>query len=367
MSLTLEQEALLREMRGTPPTQLEKDLGIPRTTINSFYAREDRNAVMDDCGASDKYQGTRPPQCFAGRGCKACWAVYNQARPGEEVGGNNLFFDNPIRPLDVPIPPQVVRPVGNVRTAMLYGDSQFPFQDDDALSIVHQITQDLKPDTIVYMGDGVDCYSISDYDRNPYRRFNIQDEINQFRRHLAMVRITNPDASIHYLEGNHEDRFRRLLWRLKGTASELLNLDIIKRDLTWPALLGLGELGISFYKYDGSQAHNSILPKFTLIHGNLVRKFGGYSARGEMEKYGTSGASGHCHRLGLTAHAKKDGSYLWAETGCTCQLNAEYTQNPDWQHGCVVATFDTETGAPSLEPVYIYNGLAVWRGNIYRA
>lgn len=332
MSLTLEQEALLREMRGTPPTQLEKELGIPRTTINSFYAREDR-----------------------------------PARPEAEGPYEDLYFDNPVRPLGVPIPPQIVGPPGKMRSAMLYGDSQFPFQDDDALSIVHQITQDLKPDTIVYMGDGVDCYSVSDYDRDPHRRFNIQDEINQLRRHIAMVRITNPQAQIHYLEGNHEDRLRRLLWRLKGPAAELLNLDVVKRELTWPRLLGLDELGISFYKYDGNQAHASILPKFTLIHGNLVRKFGGYTARGEMEKYGTSGASGHCHRLGLTAHAKLDGSYIWAETGCTCKLNAEYSQNPDWQHGCVVATFDTETGAPSLEPVYIYNGLAVWRGNIYRA
>jgi hypothetical protein len=334
----MESRALLKELQGTMTVaEISRSTGIPRTTVREFYEREARNiqAVIE----KDSAEPTPP----------------------------GIYFDNPVRPLEVPISPRIVRPPGKIRTALLYGDTQFPFQDDASLSIVKQISEDLQPDTLVHMGDLVDAYTISDYDRDPHRRFNLQDEINLARQHLAVMRLANPNADFHLLEGNHEDRLRRLLWRLSGPASELLNLDIIKRDLTWPVLLGLPELGISFYKYDGQQAHASILPKFTLIHGNLVRKFGGYSARGEMEKYGTSGASGHCHRLGLTAHAKLDGSYIWAETGCTCKLDAEYSQNPDWQHGCVVATFDTETGAPSLEPVYIYNGLAVWRGNIYKA
>jgi hypothetical protein len=335
----MESRALLKELQGTMSvTEISRSTGIPRTTVREFYEREARN-IQEVI-----------------------------ARDNDEPAPAGVYFDNPVRPLSIEMPPVVtVERDGPVRTALLYGDTQFPFQDDGALSIVQQITRALQPDTIVHMGDLVDCYTISDYDRDPHRRFNLQDEINMARAHLAGMRLIAPDAAFHLLEGNHEDRLRRLLWRLSGPASELLNLDIIKRDLTWPTLLGLPELGISFYKYDGQQAHAHILPKFTLIHGNLVRKFGGYSARGEMEKYGTSGASGHCHRLGLTAHAKLDGSYIWAETGCTCKLDAEYSQNPDWQHGCVVATFDTETGAPSLEPVYIYNGLAVWRGNIYRA
>jgi calcineurin-like phosphoesterase family protein len=279
-----------------------------------------------------------------------------------------VYFDNPIRPLGVPMPEICeVNQSRETQTALIYGDSHFPYQDNAVLDIVRQISQDLKPDTIIHIGDLVDCYPISDYDRNPHRRFNLQDEINQARQHLATMRLYNPQAVFHLFEGNHEDRLRRLLWRMKGPSAELLQLDIVKTGLTWPALLGLPELGIQFYAYDGAQAFSRVLPKFTVIHGNLVRKFGGYSARGEMEKYGTSGASGHSHRLGLTAHRKLDGAYIWIETGCTCKLEAEYVQNPDWQAGCVVMTFDNQTGAPSAEPVYCHNGLAVWRGTTYRS
>jgi len=278
------------------------------------------------------------------------------------------YFDNPIRPLSVPVPPvTTITSDKNTTTALLYGDSHFPYQDDSALDIVRRISRDLQPDVIIHIGDLVDCYSISDYDRNPHRAHTLQAEINQARQHLATMRLNNPQAVFHLFEGNHEDRLRRLLWRLKGTAAELLQLDIVKTGLTWPALLGLPELGIQYYAYDGQQAFSRVLPKFTVIHGNLVRKFGGYSARGEMEKYGTSGASGHSHRLGLTAHRKLDGAYIWIETGCTCKLDVDYVQNPDWQLGCVVMTFDNQTGAPSAEPVYIHNGLAVWRGTTYRS
>lgn len=280
----------------------------------------------------------------------------------------STILDVPVRPLAIPpfeAPPPLdfQRPI----RALLYGDSQFPFQDDGALSIVQQISRDLQPDVIVHMGDIVDCYSISDYDRDPHRSFTLQDEINMARVHLGQMRVTNPRAQFHLYEGNHEDRFRRLLWRLKGTATELLSLNVIQRELTWPRLLGLDQLGVAFYPYNGRQAGTPVLPKFSIVHGNLVRKFSAYSARGQMEKYGRSGASGHTHRLGVHYHQNHSGNYCWFETGCTCKTDAEYTQNPDWQQGCVVATFDPETGAFSPEPIYIHNALAVWRGNIYRA
>jgi hypothetical protein len=280
------------------------------------------------------------------------------------VGG---IFDNPIRPLAVPIPPiPKAVPQDRAITALIYGDTQFPFQDDAALNIVRQISIDVVPDVLVHIGDLVDCYSISDYDRDPRRQFTLQDEINMARQHLVLMRVTNPQARFHLYEGNHEDRLRRMLWRLKGTATELMNLDIIQRELTWPRLLGLDQLGISFYAYNGKQAGVPVLPKFSVIHGNIVRKFSGYTARGEMEKYGRSGASGHTHRLGVHYHQNHSGNYCWFETGCTCKIDPEYVQNPDWQQGCVIATFDPETGAFSPEPVYIHNGLAVWRGKIYR-
>jgi len=277
------------------------------------------------------------------------------------------ILDVPIRPLGVPMPMAAVAPEGETSTALLYGDTHFPNQDDRALSIVGQIAAALKPDVLVHMGDLLDCYLLSRFDKNPERMESLQDEINMARQHLAQMRLLTPNSQFILLEGNHCDRLRRTLWNLEGTAKALTSLTNFRKSLTWPSLLGLSELGVTFAPYDGAQSKQKFLPKWILKHGTIIRKFSGYTARGEMEKYGRSGASGHTHRLGAHFHQDHNGNHCWVETGCTCSLNPEYMVDPDWQQGCVVLTFEPTTGAFQAEPIYIHNGLAVWRGRVYRA
>ena len=282
-------------------------------------------------------------------------------------GGSIL--DVPVRPLGVPMPQKVEVAADDFmrHTALLYGDTHFPNHDPRALTIVSAVAEMLKPDTLVHMGDLLDCYSLSRFDKNPERLETLQDEINMARQHLAQMRLQNPQAAFVLLEGNHENRLRRTLWNLEGTSRALTSLTNFRKALTWPALLGLEEMGITFVSYDGQQAKQKFLPKWILKHGTIVRKYSGYTARGEMEKYGRSGASGHTHRLGAHFHQDHNGNHCWVETGCTCSLNPEYMADPDWQQGCVVLTFEPETGAFQAEPIYIHQGLAVWRGNVLRA
>lgn len=280
---------------------------------------------------------------------------------------NKSLLDLPIRPLGVNVKP-APKPVDTpIITAVLEGDTHFPNQDDDALSIVDQVCSLLRPalNLYVHMGDLQDCYRLSRFDQNPDRLESLQVEINMGRQHLARKRVLLPDTKMVYLEGNHEDRLRRVMWNLKGEAAALTALTNFQKAMTWPALLGLEELGVEFVPYMGSeQARRQFLPKWILKHGTIVRKNSAYTARGEWEKYGRSGSSGHTHRLGMYFHNDHNGSHCWVETGCTCILTPEYVSDPNWQQGCVVLTFDRETGAFQAEPVYIRNKIAVFRGNV---
>jgi len=75
-------------------------------------------------------------------------------------------------------------------------------------------------------------------------------------------------------------------------------------------------------------------------HGDLVRKFASYTAKGEFDKEGMSGASGHSHRLGQHYVRKRGGFYTWLESGCLCDLNPEYIEGTaDWQQGLSLVTF----------------------------
>lgn len=278
-------------------------------------------------------------------------------------------LDDPVRPLVLPPRPESYRVKAGTRevtTALLWGDTHMGFEDEQALSIVQQIADDLQPDTLIHMGDLLDCYKLSRFDKDPDRLDGLQDEINKARLHLANMRATCPDSRFIFLEGNHEDRMRRTLWNADESASTLMRLTNVRQALTWPTLLGLADLNIEFYPYQGQSKHK-LLPKFIVKHGNVVRKFSGYTAKGEWEKYGKSGGSGHVHRLGVFYHRDNTGSNVWVETGCTCRLDPEYADNPDWQQGCVFLTFEPETGAVNVCPIYIHKGMAVFNGNVYRA
>jgi hypothetical protein len=73
-----------------------------------------------------------------------------------------------------------------------------------------------------------------------------------------------------------------------------------------------------------------------------VRKWSGWSGKGEWEKYGRSGVSGHTHRLGWFVHRDHNGNSNWAETGCTCLLESPYGVDFDWQQGFVVMTWNQD-------------------------
>lgn len=269
-----------------------------------------------------------------------------------------------VRPLSVKIPKSAPRQQGKTVTALVWSDTHFPFQDESVLAIVQAIAEDMKPDFLVHGGDLLDCYSLSDFSKDPTRKETLQDEIDMARAHLAAMRLASPDSKFIALAGNHEDRLQRVLWNLDGPASTLNQLTSFRKAMTWPALLGLDELGVEWVATD-EQTKKRFLPKFILKHGTIIRGKSGATAAAEQAKYNKSGSSGHTHRLGVIWHRDSNGSHCWIETGCTCDVNPSYCTDPDWQQGCLFLTFDPVTGAVQPEPVFVHRGLGMFRGKAY--
>lgn len=281
-------------------------------------------------------------------------------------------LDVPVRPLNVTFPKPVKKTTkGKPLVALLYGDSHHPYQCERTLAVVGSILTDLQPDVVIDVGDGVDAAHLSDKFRtDPRRTTTLQQEINSKRIQLAQYRMAAPNADFYYEEGNHCERMRRAVWNSEGPMRALMQLDIVANNLTWPKLLGLDELRMKFVPYD-EQPLTGVLPKFIVKHGSVVRGNSGYSATGEMTKYNRSGASGHTHRLGAVWRRDLNGQHLWLETGTCCDLDNPPPgggKDTNWQNGCVVLTFDQETGAVQPEPIDIRaRGITYWRGTKYRA
>lgn len=216
-------------------------------------------------------------------------------------------------------------------------DIHFPFQDDDVVRLELEFCKKTQPKVIV-LHELHDFYQISHFDKDPERVTTLQDEIDQVNEFFSKLRKACPRARIILLNSNHLDRLRKFLWK---NAPALNSLRVLKIE----TLLELNKFSI---EYKDTFSYKGVLFK----HGDIVRKFSGYTAKGEFEKEAVSGVSGHTHRLGVYWHKTRAGLKFWAEGGCGCNLEADYIKGvANWCHGFVALQFIKGECFPTAIPI----------------
>jgi len=110
------------------------------------------------------------------------------------------------------------------------------------------------------------------------------------------------------------------------------------------------------------------------IHGDIVRRDAGSSAKAMLEKYRVNLIHGHTHRMGSAGYrvpgvgGQGEHQMRAYEGGCMCTLSPTYTRTPNWQQGFCLVTSDDE-GWFNVEQVLVHQGRAIVNatGNSYRA
>lgn len=206
------------------------------------------------------------------------------------------------------------------------GDTHGVFVEQPVWKAVLDFIKDFKPDQINLLGDMIDFYEISRFDKNPMRRVVLGREIDFTREVvLAEVRRAAPKARIKWSEGNHENRLKRFLWSRAPELASLPGLDM-------RSLFNLGKLKIEYLE------GNIEVGDVQLTHGHMARKHSGFTAKAMLEDYGSSVIHNHTHRLGAHYKTDRGGKYLAFENGCLCSFDMEYIKgSPNWQHGFSVA------------------------------
>ena len=201
---------------------------------------------------------------------------------------------------------------------VVLSDIQIPFQEDSALEVAYKLIKDVKPDGVILNGDIVDCYSISDFDKDPWSEADIDSEIAGACN--LMGKLSKVPNKV-WIGGNHEDRWRRVIWKQGSQYRSLYK--------SFPDAFQMGDYGFRWRPY----GDYVLLGKLMVTHGSMVSKHSGQTAKAHYDKYGRSVLVGHTHRLGSYYHTNMEGSYAAYENGCLCSLEPEYTQHPDWQQG----------------------------------
>ncbi len=223
---------------------------------------------------------------------------------------------------------------------VVLSDIHFPYHDDKALKAVYKFLEHHPVDTIILNGDILDFYDVSFFDKDPDRINSLQKEIDMAQKFFKKLRSLNPKAKIIFVKGNHENRIERYLKK----HPELYSLDALKL----PNLLNLDNYIIE-YKDKGFK-----LGSLKIIHGDMIRKFSSYTARGELEKHDSSGISSHTHRGGVYYYRTPERYLAWFESFCLCDLNPEYIDEPNWQQGFLYGYIEKDSFA--VTPIPIVDG-----------
>ncbi len=236
---------------------------------------------------------------------------------------------------------------------VVLSDLHFPYHDEQAVKLALEFCEREQPDVVHLLGDLVDFYNISRFNKDPNRKLSLQDELDQVTDFLYTMREMLPKAKLIYYEGNHEERLKKYLWSQSPELHSLRVLDL-------KSLLQLDDLNIEFFDYNTYNKHKHLV----FFHGHLISKWSGYTAKREMETVGGSIIHGHTHRLGSSFQTTFSGAHVAYENGCLCNLNPEYVRGtPNWQLGFSTVCFVNNQFFVVQVPIINYS--YIWNGQLY--
>lgn len=225
-----------------------------------------------------------------------------------------------------------------------------------------------QPDVIALVGDVLDFYLISRFDKDPSRVMKLQAEIDYVvNKIFRPLREACPNSEIDFFLGNHE-------WRLfKFMCSESPALASL-RSLQFNEMLHLDELQINLVakKTFLTAKHEKDLKNFKVYHDLFVLTHGTSTSRfcadKELKTYSLSGASGHVHRNQVFAERSLSGVKKWTSLGCMCKLKLgeEYMDGlVSFQQGFGAAHLDLKRRKVVQEYIDLNDGFALAAGVYY--
>jgi hypothetical protein len=247
--------------------------------------------------------------------------------------------------------------------ALVIGDMHFGSEDWDVLDIFLQTVDELKPSTIVLNGDTLDMFSVSRYSKDIRFKHSLLNEREQYHKFLKLLHnITDSyQSDIFETNSNHSgDGLEGRWWRyLSERIGELAEIPEIKEKLSYESVFyPTGE-----WNRTKLVDYVEIVPGFVVMHGDVVRRHGGYSARGLFEKWFTSIICNHTHRIGMTSQripsigSQKEQIIRVYENGCACNLKPLYASAANWQNAFSIVNYSEKQAA--VETVLVTNKKAV--------
>jgi hypothetical protein len=246
----------------------------------------------------------------------------------------------------------------------MYSGELIPYHSRLALNVALQISQHVRPDYIIWLGDLMDLAEWSDkFVRTPDFYFTTQPAIIEAAWWMAKFGDTQSGNGEHILlEGNHDMRIKTAISNNMAYAFGLRSADEIRAKpvLDLRTLLSLDNLGV---KYVDGYPNNEYSPIFSLkfIHGILI------NPKAMLERVNVTTIHGHTHRVEWQSKTIRSGNKTDVVSimspGCLCKIDGTVPGSDNinqWQQGIGIVRYN-EYGDVSISPVGISNGVAMYR------
>ena len=277
----------------------------------------------------------------------------------EEESYNLKEFILNLSPIYYNAPNKSVIKTAPNKIAMVIGDTHFGSESQNTLDIFLRTVEELKPETVILNGDSLDMFAISRYPKDIRIQSSLLKERQAYHKFLkALHDITESYGSeIYETNSNHSgDGNEGRYWRyLSDRLGELASIPELKDKLSYESMFFPDASWSRIKLVD----YVEIVPNFIVIHGDVVRKHGGYSAVGMMEKWGTvSMIINHTHRFGATAKrfpsigSQKERIVRVYENGCACDLAPCYASAANWQNSFAIVDYSS-TNEPAVEQILV--------------
>lgn len=212
--------------------------------------------------------------------------------------------------------------IGN--KGLIFSDSHVPFHSIAAFETMFDYTNNFNPDFIILDGDGMDCFELSVFCKDP-TIITFPEERDRMKAFLMELKRVYPKAKIYYKFGNHEKRFEIYL---EAKAPELYGLSEFRLEI----LLGLFEMGIEFVPED----RYIDLMGLYVIHGHEYKNAitsPANPARTFFLRTKDCTIGGHYHQSSEHPEPTINGKFItcWS-LGCMCDLHPKYMPLNKWNH-----------------------------------
>jgi predicted phosphodiesterase len=243
---------------------------------------------------------------------------------------------------------------------MVIPDCHIPYHDVKAVATAVKLLNWYKPDTVVILGDFMDCAPVSHWLKNRNKTkegLRLKKDYDVSNRILDQ--LTSGVKHLIYMEGNHEDWINDAIER----SPELEGFIELEHGLKFAQRRAAG-LKISFFPY--GKCTN--LGKLWFTHGIYTCM---NHAKKHVEAFGRSICYGHLHDVQMYMKVSPidvNDKHMGLSLGCLADKNPLFMENRpnNWVHAVGVGLVRPDDTF-NIDPIIISNGTASYAGKTFKA